>query len=228
MECSVCYSLTPSKDYLKISPSCKHDSSICTKCVHAHITGIVSGSSYAVGASVSTMSCPSFGCLSRLTSSDLMAFLTKVEFNRWEEIAFQEWAEAQPEFRWCAATNCGSGQLIYGGEDENTFFHCAKCKATTCFKHRVQFHHGISCDEYDMLVASQDEIAHKLWIDSNTKECPKCKVAIEKNGGCNHMTCKFCKHEFCWKCLANFAPIRNNGNHHHRSTCQFYAAYDGL
>ncbi|KZT04182.1 uncharacterized protein LAESUDRAFT_682939 [Laetiporus sulphureus 93-53] len=39
------------------------------------------------------------------------------------------------------------------------------------------------------------------WIKSNTKECSKCQSTIEKNGGCNHMTCKKCKYEFCWVCM---------------------------
>ena len=28
------------------------------------------------------------------------------------------------------------------------------------------------------------------WMQANTKECPKCKSTIEKNGGCNHMVCR--------------------------------------
>ena len=39
------------------------------------------------------------------------------------------------------------------------------------------------------------------WLQTNTKDCPKCKNAIEKNGGCHHMTCRSCMHEFCWLCL---------------------------
>jgi len=32
-----------------------------------------------------------------------------------------------------------------------------------------------------------------------TKKCPMCNTRIEKNGGCDHMTCR-CGHNFCWIC----------------------------
>ena len=44
------------------------------------------------------------------------------------------------------------------------------------------------------------------WISAHTKECPKCHSTIEKNGGCNHMTCNSCRHEFCWICLGAWEP----------------------
>ncbi|KAJ7502550.1 hypothetical protein B0H11DRAFT_2155181 [Mycena galericulata] len=47
----------------------------------------------------------------------------------------------------------------------------------------------------------RDDSETANWIKSNTKECSKCMSTIEKNGGCNHMTCKKCKHEFCWVCM---------------------------
>jgi len=46
-----------------------------------------------------------------------------------------------------------------------------------------------------------------IWIYNNTKNCPKCKNPIEKNQGCNHMTCRppgGCKFEFCWVCLGDW------------------------
>lgn len=39
------------------------------------------------------------------------------------------------------------------------------------------------------------------WVkNNNVRRCPKCKNYIEKNKGCNHMTCINCKYEFCWHC----------------------------
>lgn len=46
------------------------------------------------------------------------------------------------------------------------------------------------------------------WIRANTKKCPKCHRAIEKNQGCNHMVCSKaggCGHEFCWLCLGEWS-----------------------
>lgn len=35
------------------------------------------------------------------------------------------------------------------------------------------------------------------YISANTKDCPKCGSPVEKNGGCNLMTCR-CGTFFCW------------------------------
>lgn len=36
------------------------------------------------------------------------------------------------------------------------------------------------------------------WIRKFTVKCPYCQVAIEKNGGCDHMNCTRCKSSFNW------------------------------
>ncbi|WAQ88270.1 hypothetical protein PtA15_9A397 [Puccinia triticina] len=51
----------------------------------------------------------------------------------------------------------------------------------------------------------KDDSEMANWISANTKECTRCHLTIEKNGGCNHVTCKKCKPEFCWVCTGIWA-----------------------
>lgn len=54
------------------------------------------------------------------------------------------------------------------------------------------------------LTGGKKEYLNELWIKQHTKKCPKCTVDIEKNQGCMHMTCRSCKHEFCWICSGDW------------------------
>ncbi|KAK7939301.1 hypothetical protein WMY93_002627 [Mugilogobius chulae] len=47
------------------------------------------------------------------------------------------------------------------------------------------------------------------WVKANCKSCPHCFTSIEKNGGCNHMTCSRCRQHFCWNCLAK-SPLSDH------------------
>ncbi|PIO59390.1 IBR domain protein [Teladorsagia circumcincta] len=38
------------------------------------------------------------------------------------------------------------------------------------------------------------------WMEGNSKPCPRCRVRIEKNDGCNKMQCTKCDAMFCWLC----------------------------
>jgi len=41
------------------------------------------------------------------------------------------------------------------------------------------------------------------WLDKYSKQCPNCSNRIEKNGGCDHMTCRppgGCGYDFWWTC----------------------------
>lgn len=50
------------------------------------------------------------------------------------------------------------------------------------------------------------------WAKVNSRPCPKCKAFIEKNGGCMHVRCRNCTHEFCWICKSTWF-------HHTETVC---------
>ena len=43
-----------------------------------------------------------------------------------------------------------------------------------------------------------------------TVGCPKCGAYIQKNGGCSHMVCTKCQHQFCWLCQQPHFNYRHN------------------
>ncbi|XP_049588317.1 E3 ubiquitin-protein ligase RNF14 isoform X2 [Syngnathus scovelli] len=59
------------------------------------------------------------------------------------------------------------------------------------------------------------------WIHLNTKNCPSCFSKIEKDAGCNVMTCSQCRQIFCWICLAvlSFSSTRQ---HFENGACSHY------
>jgi len=38
----------------------------------------------------------------------------------------------------------------------------------------------------------------RTWANGVARQCPKCDILIEKNGGCDHMYCTSCKTSYCW------------------------------
>jgi ariadne-1 len=71
------------------------------------------------------------------------------------------------------------------------------CGFKFCFKCSGEAHVPSSCGNMkDWVKKANDDSETANWITANTKDCPNCNSAIEKNGGCNHMTCRKCSHEF--------------------------------
>ena len=83
------------------------------------------------------------------------------------------------------------------------------CGYTFCFTCKEEAHKPADCNtvaQWNEKNCAESE--NILWIKANTKKCPKCRKPIEKNQGCNHMTCKRevggCGYEFCWICLGDW------------------------
>lgn len=82
---------------------------------------------------------------------------------------------------------------------------CDSCKSSFCFLCGMDYHAPTDCHVIKKwLTKCADDSETANYISAHTKDCPKCHICIEKNGGCNHMQCFSCKHDFCWMCLGDW------------------------
>ena len=99
-----------------------------------------------------------------------------------------------PNIQLCPFPDCESYAEKKG---EKKYVSCKKGHKF-CFNCLKAWHENEECD------TSVDKSFEK-WRDSDkVKRCPKCKYFIEKNEGCNHITCYNCKYQFCWLCLGEY------------------------
>lgn len=72
----------------------------------------------------------------------------------------------------------------------------------------VQWKDEVSKQDESNFLASATTTAQQsssdVWITKHAKPCPNCHSPIQKNDGCNQMTCSKCDHKFCWVCLGSW------------------------
>ncbi|XP_077440307.1 E3 ubiquitin-protein ligase RNF14-like [Vanacampus margaritifer] len=71
------------------------------------------------------------------------------------------------------------------------------------------------------LFDSLQDCLSEHWIEFNSKNCPHCFCSIEKNFGCNMMTCSQCRQLFCWNCLAMLS-YGSASQHFREGACSQY------
>lgn len=167
----------------------------------------------------------------RLTFTDIRMYATNEIFDDYDQGILRAMLERNPEFCWCARPACGSGQL-HASQDQYPILRCTACNTrTSCFTHHCEWHEGRTCTEYAEDATQSDEVAllQVLSDTSRYRRCPNCRNGVEKNRGCDHMTCK-CRHEFCWCCLAPYKGpkgIAKIGNSAHGEACKHFRRSPG-
>lgn len=204
--------------------TCAHiERTVCNSCVYENIKCLIEDSSIYDG-QVACLEPDCHGTFNYHEIRDIILFIGKNEilFEKYDQRLILRHLEQMPDFVWCAH-NCGSGQLYNPEGSTDPIVVCTKCQQHTCFKHRTVWHVDMSCDQYDMVTSQPSSTdATNKWLELFTKLCPQCKYHIQKNEGCDHMTCRYCKHEFCWECLADYKLIANQGQSHHNRLCSQY------
>jgi ariadne-1 len=188
-KCAICYD---EHDDLQnaFSLGCSHK--FCYDCCSEYISREV-----AEGPRCIRVTCPEHLCNEIIPRSVIMKLVNKKSLEKYDLYVKRNFVESNKKYRYCSGVGC---EKVFVGSGVTNVV--CTCLNQFCFKCGDDAHEPASCDQleiWNVKNASESETAN--WILVNTKKCPKCSQRIDKNDGCNHMTCKMCKHDFCWICL---------------------------
>lgn len=165
--------------------------------------------------------CPEASCREIVTEDEINEALANNPAERAKYWNFQlrSFVESNPLTRWCPGRGCERVACATSPavmETEGKVACCDSCMTHFCLVCGEEPHSPVGCKhlaKWNEKCRNESETAN--WILANTKSCPKCVSRIEKNQGCNHMTCQRCKHEFCWICMGDW-------NEHGANTGGYY------
>ncbi len=188
--------------------SCGHNS-FCTDC----LTGYVQLATRSQ--ELHLIRCPS--CSNQLQYQEVIDLLGDDAKPYIEAVTFN-WARQQEHLKHCPTPDC---KFYFINESTCAqSITCGQCNKQYCNQCLINHDEQISCDQARINNQTPENQANNEWKENHSKQCPRCKINIEKNNGCDHMTCNNCRYEFCWVCLEKF-PC--SGRLHPRLVWQTYA-----
>ncbi|PIN17281.1 putative E3 ubiquitin ligase [Handroanthus impetiginosus] len=199
--CKICFE---DKNKTMLSSSCGH--LFCSDCFRTYISTSIND-----GPGCLTLLCPEPDCKAFI-DSDMVDSLTfrddKVKYYRYLN---RSYVESTKNRKWCPAPGCEFAVEI-DLTCENYDVMC-DCSYKFCWNCMEESHRPVDCTTVAKWIEkNSSEAENTSYILAYTKPCPKCRKAIEKNQGCNHMTCRQpCRFEFCWVCLG---PWKEHGSYY--------------
>ncbi|KAL0098122.1 hypothetical protein J3Q64DRAFT_1671762 [Phycomyces blakesleeanus] len=212
-ECKICFDDDP--EMMTVGVGCGHR--FCIDCYRKYITfEITEGNNR-------NITCPQEKCNAIADTETIEALMIKDVYEKHKLFLNQLFVQDQASMRWCPGIDCEYAvECNIPSTSLVSIIPIVKCFCghEFCFGCGLSDHRPAICALVKKWMAQCAQDLETLsWIKNSTKQCPKCEALIEKWGGCNHMTCKKCRHGFCWVCKE---PWRKHGLDAY--TCHKYKA----
>jgi IBR domain, a half RING-finger domain len=147
-DCAICAETlrAPQFPETRVTEGCTHAPNTCFECIRRNIDSQLETRMW------NQLSCPE--CPARLGYADVEKYASKPTFQRYDSLALRDGISSDPNFRWCTAPSCNSGQVHSEGA-ESPLMICNSCRLLSCFTHQTPWHEGMTCVEFDSPEAAQ-------------------------------------------------------------------------
>ncbi|XP_051171593.1 E3 ubiquitin-protein ligase RNF14-like [Leptopilina boulardi] len=220
--CKICFSDKLGIDCTQFIP-CSHV--FCKDCIVGYLEVRIKDGA------VQDISCPEDKCTSEATPGQIKDLVSPELFSKYDSILLSATLSTMSDIVYCPRRHC---QYPVSREVNEVFATCPSCQYAFCLFCKMVYH-GIepckmnSADKQSLMKEYKnaspegklqlekrygkkqlqlmiDNTMSENWITNNSKNCPHCKVAIEKSDGCNKMACGHCNTFFCWLCSTRLDP----------------------
>ncbi|KAK7172175.1 hypothetical protein R3I93_004472 [Phoxinus phoxinus] len=197
--CGICFSENLGSRSL-LFKECQHVS--CKACVKEYFKIQIRDGK------VQCLTCTEPECMSLASPAQVKLLVGEDEFARYDRLLLQSSLNRMEDVVYCPRMSCCMAVVI---EPDANMGICPSCRFVFCTLCKRTYHGLSLCKEVQMekdlqekqLIQSykDDEALSEDWVMLNSKPCPSCRSNIQKDLGCNKMTCVSCQQYFCWKCL---------------------------
>ncbi|XP_036203687.1 E3 ubiquitin-protein ligase RNF144B isoform X2 [Myotis myotis] len=155
----------------------------------------------------SPITCPDMVCLNHgiLQEAEIACLVPVDQFQLYQRLKFEREVHLDPYRTWCPVADCQTVcPVVSGDPGQPVLVECPSCHLKFCSCCKDAWHAEVSCrDSQPIVLPTEHGALVGTDADAPIKQCPFCRVYIERNEGCAQMMCKNCKHTFCWYCLQN-------------------------
>ncbi|GFQ00355.1 probable E3 ubiquitin-protein ligase ari8 [Phtheirospermum japonicum] len=201
-KCKICYDNTRIRKIIlrdNVSAACGH--LFCVDCWRTYISTSIEN-----GPGCLTLTCPEPRCESHPGPDMVDSIASPDDKDKYYRYLYRSYVESSPNRKWCPAPGCDFAIEFDWVEGESYDVAC-DCGHKMCWNCGEEGHSPSDCETVAKWAEKNNgsEADSATWVTAYTKPCPKCRRSIEKNQGCNHMTCgQPCGFNFCWTCLGGW------------------------
>ena len=193
LKCKICEEILE-KSLIKQCEKCQFY--FCNECLYLHIKELIKSGKF-------ELFCPQCNNIYNNNKIEEIFSLSdenKNEINKLKQLYEKNITKniilTNPNLKFCPIKDCQG----YAKKNDNKNYNICNKGHKFCSK-CGEFWHG---NEICPVEEEVDKLFQQYCKKINSKKCPYCQIITFKNGGCNHITCTFCRKNWCWLCQEIF------------------------